>query len=267
MPCYPWQPLQPDILTYEIVTSTNRHLKLLGLPREIRNEVYSYVLESEQENQQEYVGKHRNASKSQFCTPLFKIRPPALIRVCRTTRAEYLTLYFHQTCFRIHANVGNPPTPGWDYIAWRLERVSIDKAMDNWLNSLSPLEHAIFRNVQFRLSFNGAPLGASFNLVYNAQAEKYRCEFVMDDGWDGVYEIQRNRRIRGELCKRPEHAWRAFRKTCETRKEEFLDWEFILHLIWRLGSTLSSCKVDSIDEDVLNRVVLRNWSAGAGLDG
>jgi hypothetical protein len=159
MPCYSWQPFQPDIFTYEVFTSANRDPTLLGLPREIRDEMYSYVVEGEQEQQREYVGKHSNSSKSQLCTPLFKVRPPSLIRVCKTTRAEYLPFYFRETCFRLYVDVGKPVMPEWIFSSRTREnsslyeeRVSIDNPTKNWLNSINVSDDAIFRNVQFRLT-------------------------------------------------------------------------------------------------------------------
>ena len=78
---------------------------LLELPLEIRENIYHHVLQEEQEDKLQYVGTGREGIPYDFCIPLRTIRPPALGRVGRATRCEYLPIFFKATCFRLCVNI------------------------------------------------------------------------------------------------------------------------------------------------------------------
>ena len=104
-------------------------------------------------------------------------------------------------------------------------------------------------------------------MIYDAQARKYQCEFVLDDGWNVDLQVESNNNVRRKAVLMPKYAWRTIRNACERAKDEFLDWDFLQHLIWLLDPTHWHEKVQPFviwnDRDK----ELRNWNAEADLGG
>ena len=212
---------------------------LLGLPTELREKIYTDVFEAEQENTQEYIGNNTISPHKELCLPLSKIRPPSLGRVCKTLREEYLHYYFKTTCFRVYVNMDildHPFDPSDERPNYQPDLVSLDRPAKAWLDSLQPLHDLRFRNVQFRLvRAGGIPLGASFNIAYNAKARQYECEFVVDQAWPGWGSVfgpgpnEASQRVSARAM--PRHVWRILRAASETANDEFLDWEYLADVI------------------------------------
>jgi hypothetical protein len=156
----------------------------------------------------------------------------------------------------------------WENGSLNQERVSIDKRTESWLNSINVSDDAIFRNVQFRLTYQGGvPIGASFNLIYNAHARKYQGEFVLDDGWNVGLAIESNNNVRIKAGLMPHYAWRAIQTACGRVWGEFLDWHYIQQLIWLLDPTHCHKKGEPIIAWQDSNKELTDWSAEADLGG
>lgn len=204
-----------------VVRDIPEHLRLLNIPLEVRYMIYSYCIENEQEDLREYVGNHSNASRSDLCTPLFKVRPPALIRVCKQAREEYLPIYLRETCFRVYVNVDEV-----DRGPLETDRITIDSATESWLRSIVREDKNLyFRHLQFRLTHNGGvPVGASFNLTFNAQRKKYRVDFIMDAGWMPLQYSSLGGYTQLYVKEMPHRAWEHVQAISEKAGAEWMNW-------------------------------------------
>lgn len=223
-------------------------LSLLGLPRELREEIYDCMLEAEQEEYLEIFGCRNN--QIEHCLLLDKARPPRLGRVCRTTRHEYLPYYFKKMTFRVYFGVGAqgqtiPPC------------AVTDEATRLWKKSLrgSGLR---FRRVQFRfVDATGNPIGASVNVVYHALRRAYTVSLELDDGWDvGRTEEMKNGFHDWHVTIGSRQMYDMLREESIDAVEEVLDWKLVNRLI--RGSLPKSATYGIHDE-------VRPWSELASL--
>ncbi|KAK3697058.1 hypothetical protein LTR37_017656 [Vermiconidia calcicola] len=165
--------------------SVPSRLSLDGLPAEVLREVYTFVALSEQENDLEYAGNGQETRE--FCLPLDKVRPPALSRVSKKFRAEYLPIFFSTICFRVYVDGG--PLAG---IIRRLgevaDPISIDlpPAVRMWLHSLClpSRKDNHFRNLQYRpLYHGGSEICSNLNVIFDSKVRRYNIDWRCDDGW------------------------------------------------------------------------------------
>jgi hypothetical protein len=223
--------------------------------------IYSHCIEGEQEAIREYIGYHSHADSSDFCTPLLKVRPPSLIRACKQTREEYLPIYFHETCFRVYADV-TCTVPFGDRTMYPLDtdRITVDPKTRGWLRSINQIQHnAFFRNLQFRLTHDGGvAVGVNFNLTYNAQKMRYQGEFVLDDGWPPVREVDLSFAAYDRVKIVPNHAWRYVKGSSEQYTQEWIDWSEVDILRNKLHC-LSGVDTDELVWKCVDGQELKGW--------
>ena len=240
--------------------SVPQHVQFLNIPTEVRNMIYSYYVEGQQEDVREYVGKHSNADKSDFCTPLFKVRPPSLIRVCTQTREEYLPIYFRETCFRVYVDF-TPSGPFGPTHPLGTDLVTIDPDARSWLNSINQTQtDACFRNLQFRpVHCGGVPIGANFNITYNARKMRYQAQFVLDDSWRLTPGLYPNHTSYDRINIMPRHAWAYVKRLSEEYTQEWIDWSEVGVLTQKLHC-LSGADMHDVLSRGLHRRDLEDWS-------
>ena len=200
----------------------------------MRNEIYGWVVAIEQDNHLELAGTDDDFT--QFCLPLRKIRPPALARVCRTTRYEFLPVYFKQRCFRLYTYIN----------AFRVFQhrgrqqrylVRFEEQAEKWLDSLENIGEVSFRNLQFRiLDLRGRPLGGSLNIRFLPKRNVYEAEFSKDDGWpERQFYNQGSRRRMPECMHR---FMETLKGICVASEDEVMTWATVKKLRDGLSETL-----------------------------
>lgn len=205
-------------------TPTSAHVlqptpTLETIPPEIREIIYSYVVPDERGIYQQYAGHF--PTTQQFCLPLHEIRPPALGRVSRMLRYEYLPYYFKSTCFRILLPIEQGVGARTIMEQMALDRNNydnrdLDPTARKWLDSIMHMPNVRFRHLQYRLvDLMGYVLGASINVAFIPSRRSYKVEYRVDDGrlstnnigssGDSVSSWLTPKYVKGDLKK-----WRRF---------------------------------------------------------
>ena len=118
---------------------------LASLPAEIRENIYRalYYLEYVSDLEYHDTDKHGDTT---FCLRYDRVRPPALARVNRSFRAEYLDLFFRETTFRVPLSVekreGKRPLAKF--------KANLCTA-DSWLTSLDRNGECAVQRIQFEM--------------------------------------------------------------------------------------------------------------------
>ena len=238
-------------------------MSLLALPPELRERIYYYVPPCKQSDSLEYLGNGRERLDYDWCLPLRKVRPPALIRVCRTIRCEYLPFYLKSTCFRIHVDIqstksneaGTPSMPGiaaWPATAhWTMpsalfsrsamardqgqppDETILDKLANEWLDNLGSKDGVRFRQIHIRfVNSEGRVIGAGLTITYNSRDRKYEIDFKFDQGWpEGIRCTIIRMGLRYNITVGPEEVSKRLRDMCDFSREEVLDWKALEYLM------------------------------------
>ena len=260
---------QLDIPTPTQKASAKQRLTLLGLPYEVRENIYSFLIYTEQENDLEYVGKYfDNAPDGELCTPVDNIRPPSLVRVCRTLRQEYLPYYFRETIFRVYVDIsanirlpGHPALTEWcgliDLIIVERGYSTLKGSTRHWIDSLKGAQETPLRNIQFRLLYNDdRRLGANFNVRFDARSQRYQCSFTIDNGWHVDRRIEWSPR-RTSAIGMPQLVWDLLKCYNQECSGEILDWYCVQFLMLGFMENFFDANVD-INE--VARKSLVEWS-------
>lgn len=178
----------PNQLIFESPTLT-------GLPIDVREKIYNHVVEDEQLTQRRLTDP--DVHGTQTALPWAHIRPPALIRVNRLLRTEYLPYFFLHTHFQIDARtsirdinaaVENSISHIQRNVHHNFDPATLrpqptDEPAGHWLESLRGLDLKI-RHLQFRpLMVGGEPLGDILDIEYFPRVKVYRMRHRVDEGW------------------------------------------------------------------------------------
>ena len=234
------------------MSSVPPRTEFLTLPAEIRENVYSYTAESEQEHHLEYSRDSNTHISTNMCLPLRKIRPPALIRVCKTTRQEYLPYYFKTMYFRINVDIQS--SFSHDSI--------VDASAKSWLNSLLQSQNDLFRfrHVEFRLVDHYNPwIGACLIIRFAGHRRKYEVDFKLDQGWDIARAITRTSLKNHVICC-TKQVLKRLKQACELSKDEVLD----LETVGRMCDAFNTPR-HLADEYVVQGSYVEDWSDEAKL--
>ena len=238
-------------------------MSLLLLPPEIRGKIYYHIITSEQDKYLEYVGNGGKRVQYDFCLPLRKVRPPVLIRVCKTLRYEYLPHFFRSMCFRMYVDIQTTkifegqsaaasttgPQLGVPYQFATFPSLSrsvtasqqrtpppaectiLETPAKNWLDSLRSRDGVRFRQLQIRfVTREGRPIGASFSITYNSRERKYELDFKLDEGWNMGGRIVAMG-LHFNVVVGASQVLQKLQDICGSANDEGLDWKMLEYLI------------------------------------
>ncbi len=200
--------------------------------------IYSYLVETEQENLRGFTGRDNPDDETGTCLPIKTVRPPALIRTSRLLREEYLPYFFQHTIFRVDARC--------DYLAIHYRdpdtgdyQRAFDRPAAEWLASLhrpnGDADYIRFRHLMYvPVLRDNSPLGFRLHIVVDARKHVYKVDMHIFKGWTTPGSILFDGGM--QALTMPKHVGWALDTLCRSVRGEVLNLEFMAGLERQFGS-------------------------------